>query len=201
MFGIYDNGEIIAQFAAPMTMRSNAPVFLSDSLSLKRKAKYRGSQRWELETNLEPLSHGGNQLMVNMVVNNYNNTVDIVIPQNIGVMKERVEATLGPVATGSQYASTVNIASTNPEAYIPAGQFLKFSNHSKIYMVTEGLSGNGTLHVYPPLVIELPADPPTNIYIDGVRMACYYDTETVIGMSYTDGILMDNGSIKLIEAL
>jgi hypothetical protein len=32
-------------------------------------------------------------------------------------------------------------------------------------------------------------------------MSCLYDTTTVIGMAYTDGILMDIGSIRLVEKL
>ena len=59
IYGILKEGtqDVIAQFAAPMSMRSNRPIFSSDTLSLKRDISERPAQRWELETNLVPLSY------------------------------------------------------------------------------------------------------------------------------------------------
>jgi hypothetical protein len=36
---------------------------------------------------------------------------------------------------------------------------------------------------------------------DDVQMSCLFDTDTLTGMSYTDGILMDLGTVKLVEKL
>jgi len=54
MYGIYDTStsKVIAEFVSPITVRSNQPVFISDTLSLKRSAYKRATQRWEIETKL-----------------------------------------------------------------------------------------------------------------------------------------------------
>jgi hypothetical protein len=55
------------------------------------------------------------------------------------------------------------------------------------------------LNIFPPLRVSI-----TSIVVsfrDDVIMNCMYDTDAVSGMSYTDGVLMDMGTIKLIERL
>jgi hypothetical protein len=54
--------------------------------------------------------------------------------------------------------------------------------------------------VYPQLRKAVPSGTIIN-YQDDVIINLKYDTDTVIGMVYEDGILMDNGVIKLIEAV
>jgi hypothetical protein len=57
-----------------------------------------------------------------------------------------------------------------------------------------------TLHIYPQLRKNV-AQTTVIKYQDDVIINLKYDTDTVIGMVYEDGMLMDNGTIKLIEAV
>ena len=79
MYGIYDNGEVIARFTAPLTIKSNQPVFVSDTLSLKRFISRRSAQRWEINAGLEPLTTDAQDLMVNLVTKGYSETVTIIV--------------------------------------------------------------------------------------------------------------------------
>ena len=199
MYGIYENGEVIAQFAAPLTIRSNQPVFVSDTLSLKRFISRRSAQRWEIDAGLIPQSTSAQNLMVSLVTKGYSETVTIIVPQNYGVIKART-ATGTATGTGSAGSSSVTVSGLI--GLIPKGTFVKFSNHSKIYMTTTNVtfvSGvNNTISVFPALVSSASG---TMTYADNVQMQCLYDTDVVSGMVYSDGILMDNGQIRLLEKL
>lgn len=195
-YGIFDNGEVIAQFVAPITLKSNRPVFVSDTLSLKRQVTKRAAQRWEIETQLEPLSSGGNKLLVNLVTKGYSETLQIITPQSVGVVYART-STSSPIATASAGASAVNVSSN--ANLIPKGTFIKFSNHSKVYMTTSDLTGTGSVGIYPELIVAVSNTSFT--HRDDVIMTCVYDTDTVSGMTYSDGILMDVGTVRLLEKL
>lgn len=197
MYGIYENGQVIARFTAPLTVRSNQPVFVSDTLSLKRQITRQSAQRWEIEAGLEPLSTSANDLFVNLVTNGYTQTVSIIVPQNYSAKSKRTANNNSVIATGSAGSSQVTIEDSS--GLIPKGTFIKFANHSKIYITTSNLIGEGNLNIFPNLLVNL-----TDIalsYKDDVTMSCLYDTDVVRGMVYSDGILMDLGTIRLVEKL
>ena len=196
MYGIYENGEVIAQFTAPLTVRSNQPVFVSDTLSLKRFISRRSAQRWEIDAGLEPHTDNAQDLMVNLVTKGYSEAVTIIVPQNYGAMKART-ANGTATATGTIGSGQVSIS-----GLIPKGTFIKFSSHSKVYMTTTNVTFTtgtpSTISIFPTLVAA--ASGVMN-YKDDVQMQCLYDTDVISGMVYSDGILMDNGQIRLLEKL
>jgi len=197
MYGIYDGGAVIAQFVAPMTVRSNQPVFVADTLSLKRSTKKRGAQRWEIETHLMPLVHTANELFVDLITKGHTAPTQIITPQNYGVIKRRTSNSPSVTATGNKHASIITIASNS--GLIPKGTFIRFSVNSKVYITTEDITGNGQVGIYPALQADLSASSMT--HQDDVIMNCYYDLDVLSGMVYTDGIVMDSGAVKLVEAL
>jgi len=120
----------------------------------------------------------------------------VLTPQNYGA-KWNSTSTVTPTASGSQGSSSVAI--TGNTGLIPKGTFVKFSGHSKIYMTTTNRSGDGALFVYPNLIANVSSN--SMVHQDDVQMTCLYDLDTVSGMIFTDGILMDMGTIKLVEYL
>jgi hypothetical protein len=197
MYGIYENGAVIAKLVVPMTVRPNQPIFSSDALSLKRHTSRRSAHRWEIETRLEPLTGGANTLFVYFVDKGHDGIVQVITPQNIGVIKARTSVS-SVTATGTSGSSSITIA--NNSGLIPAGTFIRFGNHSKVYMTKADITGNGALSIYPNLRTAVPAGTSVK-HRDDVIMNCKFDTDTVIGMQFEDGILMDNGVIKMIEAI
>ena len=123
MYGIYENGEVIAQFTAPLTVRSNQPVFVSDTLSLKRFISRRSAQRWEIDAGLEPLMNDAQDLMVNLVTKGYSEAVTIIVPQNYGVVKAR---TAIGTATASGTIGSGQVSVSGLSGLIPKGTFIKF---------------------------------------------------------------------------
>lgn len=196
MFGIYEGGNLIAKFTAPLSVRSNKPIITSDALSLKRYSSVSTAQRWEIETGVEPLSHTANELMVHLVTKGNTEIINIKMPQNYGVMRLH-EAGGTPLATGALLANAVTINSHS--GFIPKGSFIKFAGHSKIYMARSSLRNNGVLNIYPRLVGVV-----SNSQVStgaSVIANFYYDTDVMTGMTYTDGILMDIGTVRLVEHL
>jgi hypothetical protein len=193
-YGLLDNGVVIAEFVVPLTLRTNKPVFANDSASLKRNVMKRSSQRWELEARFDPKRTGAHIVMTHMIVKGNTDVFQIIVPQNQGA-KQAKTSTSTPTCTGSLGATQVTVA--NNVGIIPTGTFIRFSNHSKIYMTTTTLTGTGPLGIYPQL--RIPQNATTFTFQDDVIMDCLYDTDTVQGMVYEDAILMDNGVVKIIE--
>jgi hypothetical protein len=138
------------------------------------------------------------ELQAHLIINGYGTTFTITTPQNVGAVLRRtttVNPTFGDTSAGP---STANV--TVNDGLIPVGTFIKFSNHNKVYMVGADRSGPGLLSIYPPLRVALTAGV-TCTFREDVVMSVKYDTDTVIGMVYSDGILMDPGVVTMIEAL
>lgn len=197
MYGIYENGEVIAKFVAPMTIKSNHPISISDTLSLKMQATRRAVQRWEISTNLEPLSSKAQDLFVNLISKGLSETVTVLVPQNYGAKLERTASGGSPTGSGSLGATQISVSGLS--GYLPKGTFIKFANHSKIYLTTGNITNSGTVGIYPALQTAVSSSIFT--FKDDVLMNCRYGTETTIGMTYSDGILMDLGTVTLIEKL
>jgi hypothetical protein len=197
MYGIYEGGKVIARFVAPLSITSNQPVSVSDTLSLKRQINRRSAQRWEISSNLEPLSYDANTLFANLISKGLYNTVTVLVPQNFGA-KFKKTATASITAIGAANSTQVTISGLT-SGIIPTGTFVKFANHSKIYLTTSDTTNAGTMNIFPALRLAVSGTSVT--YQDDVIMNCLYDTDTTIGMSYSDGILMDMGTVKLIEQL
>jgi len=198
MYGIWNGTQVIARFVVPISLQSNHPIFFADSLSLKRYSERRSAQRWELTTKLEPLYMEAGELQTHLIINGYGLSFTITTPQNVGVALRRT-TTANPIvaATG---AALSNVTVNTNNGLIPTGTFIKFSNHDKVYMVGADRNGPGVMAIYPPLRVALPLST-TFTFREDVLMKVKYDTDTVIGMNYDDGILMDVGQVKFIEAV
>jgi hypothetical protein len=83
-YGILNGTEMIAKFIVPLTVKSNQPVFSSDTLSLSRVSVKRNVQRWEIDANLEPLVGTANDLFAHLVTKGSSESFKIKMPQNYG---------------------------------------------------------------------------------------------------------------------
>jgi len=196
MYGILDdNSELIAKFVAPLRVTSNQPAFVSDSLSLKRSVKARSGQRWEVAAPVAPLSTSANKLFAMFVEKGNRKVFDITMPQNYGAVFNRKD--LNAVVGNASAGATTVLFSTY--SFIPAGTFIKFANHDKVYMTLEDRNRSGLVKITPPLRTQCVATLVS--WREDVIMKAYLESDVISGMSYTDGILMDNGELTFIEAL
>lgn len=195
MYGILLDSKRLLQFVTPLQVVSNQPETVVDSMSLDRKSSRKTAQRWEITANIEPTSKWANYLMVHTINRGHSGVLVAIMPQNISVINNRKALSTTISAVGNQFSTQVQL--TGVDGLIPAGCFIRFATHSKIYMATTYLATDGILNIYPPLLLDV-----TGVikYRDDVQMVCKYDTDTIIGMRFEDGVLMDLGAVKLIES-
>jgi hypothetical protein len=195
------DSELITRFSTPLSVISNQPAFVSDAASLRRVVSSQNVQRWEIETNLEP-TNDSSKFLVHNVRNGYNNIIYIRMPQVYRPASQRLPTTLTLTlsAGAAAGASVINIAGLGSREMV-AGEFITIgTTDKKVYLVTDaGSSGTG-VGIFPPLNSAKSSGNAVN-YGSKVTMQARYDPTMSLGIKYSDGILSDPGSIKLVEAV
>jgi hypothetical protein len=191
------DSELQYIFSAPLAVRSNQPAFISDTLSLKRKTNSQNVQRWEIEADIMPTNDSSN-FLVHSVLNGHTNVFYLRIPQVFTPTKLSQTLSLSMINTKAQGSSTIDL--TGLGALDLTGQFINFAGDSKVYLITsKGTSGIG-VGISPSLISTVTAG---TLLVTGDKVTMYarYDADTQLGITYTDGVLSSQGSVKFIEAL
>lgn len=184
------DSEILLPFSTPLSVESNYPVYGSDTISLRRvTASSVNAQRWELEVNLVP-SNNSPSYLTHSVKNNSSKVFFLRMPQVYG----KSSAPTGIAVTSTAAANATNVA---VNLALPEGEFIRFANHNKVYLV---VTGGTTAEVFPPLRNSVPSS--TVVYTGGeVSLRASYDLSSTNGIRYVDGVLSDPGSVRIIERL
>jgi hypothetical protein len=191
--------ELKIGFVAPLTIQSNQPAIVTDSLSLRRRVSYQKVQRWEITTNLDPENTTANYL-VHSVRNGYTEIFYIRMPQVFRFYNNMPKNLSLVLASSAQAGDTsINISGLGLNE-MNEGEFINLYGDSKVYLVVKAGSGGAGVEIYPPLMSSKAAGLPI-LYGDTVTMAARYNSDVILGIKYTDGVLSDPGSVKLIEAL
>jgi hypothetical protein len=192
---------------APFRLSSNEPVFSADAVNLRVRRVRQGSQRWEME--FKVVMTDATNTFADMITT-FHDAVTLEMPQ-LNVRGEVISSgtSTGAITTssGGEPAGddTIAISGLVTGTTINKGRFIKFSSHDKIYMVTETVTGDGSdfLKIYPSLRQTITSGDQV-LYrddVDAITFTAYRDISNVQGITYTDGILSDLGTINLIEAL
>jgi len=187
---------------APFRLSSNEPVFSSDSVSLKVRRVRQGAQRWELEFGL--ILQDSSSFIADSV-STFHDAQTMEMPQlNVrGTTISQGTSTVPVTVNGFHSAGETEVALASANGTIAKGRFIKFANHDKLYLVTALYSGTGDISIYPALVSNVPT---ATAFLyrdsgDSITFTAYRDISNVQGITFTDGILSDAGTINLIEAL
>ena len=205
LFGILKGGdvdntgldsELSAVFSTPLTITSNQPVLAADTLSLRRKTMGQRAQRWEIITNICP-TVGSNEYLLHSVFHGHEKTFQVRMPQ--------IPKT--PYSNAALYLAADYVKGETNLSYYPettgdliAGEFICFSNTRKVYLVLSVDTVNQEFELFPPLVDDMQFD--EAIYHgDMVTLYAKFETSTGLGMTFIDGLLMDPGTITILEDL
>jgi hypothetical protein len=188
---------------APLTIRSNEPVFVADTISLKQQRASQGAQRWELDFQIQTKDIEEDYFVT--MVTGIEEAKSMVMPQLLAVDKKITVTNNGVPSTTAAGANTVNI-NFNQTGFLPKGSFIQFSNHNKIYMTTTNvntITAAVAVPIYPSL--RLAVNTINQVYHpkSGIKPSFQYfrSLDTLQGITYEDGVLVNPGTIKLIEAL
>ena len=188
------DSELNCVFATPVSIVSNKPENMSDTLSLKRVGAATGAQRWEVQAQIAQMSDA-TDFFINTVTKGKSNKVYIRMPP---ILKQTMTpAGMTPTVNGT-FSAGVNVVTTAGFTNCKKGEFIQFASHSKVYLVTNYASNNITIE--PPLVSLLSTG--TSIkYGDLVTLHAKMDTSSIIGITYENGTLASPGQYKFVEAL
>jgi hypothetical protein len=176
-----------ARIVAPVSFETDELLFVNNTLTMRQERLTFSGQRWRITFNVQP--QGNANILVHML-NRLIDSFDFTVPQPddpklFAPLSSTTSATASKGATGFQTAAT-----------LPAGRFVKFANHSKVYMVTSQTGQSTTL--YPALEAELPSGTAFN-YGNNVVMRVYYDDSQTRGITFENGLLSNPGTVTLVE--
>jgi len=197
----YKNSQILA----PVSIVSNEPMFDMTTVSLKTRRASQGHQRWELSFNIQPTDNNIEETLLAGVDNL--NSETMIMPQMTSVV-DRFSFS-GPAtvsATALANSTTVNISDTiTNSGTIPKGYFIKFNTSDKLHIVTSDSTfssntGEVVVSIYPKLTqnVNLGSQLLTG---DSVVFSYYKDINNQTGITFTDGVLANPGTITLLEAI
>jgi hypothetical protein len=194
--GEIDDSSVGIVFSTPLTISSNQPILAADTISLKRKTMGQRAQRWEIVTNVCP-TVGSNEYLLQSVINGHDKSFRVRMPQipnskySNAVLSVLVEALKGGVDIFYTPETTGDLI---------AGEFINFANHKKVYLVTSVDQEANAITIFPPLLANVDAGELIS-HGDSTILHVKNETSTVLGMTFVDGLLMDPGTITLIEDL
>ena len=187
-----------AKVLAPFSITSNDPVFDVDTVSLSKQRVSQGAQRWELSFSTVTSGTTEADMLVG-VIDGITSAETMVMPQLPSVARlNTASASLVISAGAAAGASAVTVVS---DGIISKGSFIKFSNHTKIYMVTADVAaGTVPVSIYPSLRSAVTVSDVVNTGAS-VSLSFYRDVSNLRGLTFTDGILSSTGTVNLVEAL
>jgi|TARA_Y100000289_G_scaffold20463_1_gene19734 hypothetical protein len=135
--------------ASSVSITSLEPTLVSISQNLKRQVRKRGGQRWQLEVEFPPMTRSEFAPIYAFAIKQKGQfeTFTYVPPV---VSTSQGDTTESPVVDGAltvgASSATIDGLTASESGIIKAGDFFKFSGHSKIYMATADMDADGTGH-------------------------------------------------------
>lgn len=155
-----------------INIESDDPTVFSESASGRMQSRKIGGQKWRLTASYAPMSQADFlPIWAFTVKQRGRHGVFTITPPEISSNSGSGTGTVTCTAA-SAGASSVTIAGLTGD--IKAGSFVKFANHTKVYLVTADRSGAGALEIVPPLVTAVAGaeqliynSVPFNVRLDG----------------------------------
>jgi hypothetical protein len=194
----YYNGSKIQ---TPYTITSNEPIWSTTTVSMKEIRASQNAQRWELD--FEIITKEASTIFL-QGIKELKTTSTMVMPQ----FPEVVENT---TAIGSMFANSINSAgataitvdTSGATGTLSDGSFIKFDNHSKVYLVDGDVSlfgSSATINIYPGLRAPLALTDSVKFGDDCV-ISYKKDISSLSGITFNSGVLVSPGNVRLIEAV
>lgn len=193
-----------AEILAPLSIVSNEPIYEVDTVSLSKQRASQDVQRWELSFNTIGTPETQQQMMISAITGIIS-TNTMIMPQLPEV--DRLFTVTANTATVSvpalAGATQVIISGAGKTGFLPKGSFISFSNNDKIYMTTtdaDFTSGDATVRFFPKLQSPLTTSHSLEMS-SSVQLVYYRDISNLTGITFSDGVLSNAGTITVIEAL
>jgi len=135
--------------ASSVNIKSIEPTLVSVTQNLKRQVRRRGGQRWMLEVQFPPMTRSEFAPIYAFAMKQQGQfeTFTYIPPVISTSQGDTTESPIvdGAVSVGANSA-TIDGLTASESGIIKAGDFFKFSGHSKVYMATADMDADGTSH-------------------------------------------------------
>lgn len=194
--------------SAPFTIESKKVVLSSETASFKSYRRSGEGQRWDLTFTL--LTDNPEDIFVDMLDNDVE-VSSMIMPQLTSVDKLINNITVYPTVLEQRVAGQTVIAinASNSGSYesntkaIPKGSFIQFANHDKIYAVKSEVAANAYVNmtIFPALQATVPPNTQIRLSNTPIKPVFTYtrNSDQISGITFSDGLLVDVGSITLQE--
>jgi hypothetical protein len=190
--------------ASDIQVQSIEPTLVSTTISLKRQVRSRGGQRWMLNVSFPPMTRAEFAPIYAFSVKQKGQYETFTyVPPTISTTRGSSGETPvvdGAISAGAVTASVDGLTASTSNI-LRAGDFIKFSDHTKIYMVTDDMSSDGsgdaTLNFHPAATEAIPNN--ATITIASVPFTVsFQDDVREYGTNYTN---LYSYEIALIEVV
>lgn len=195
----YYNGAAIL---APLKITSNEPTFEMTTVSLKTQRASQGAQRWELSF-ATATSAATEADAILGAIEGITTADTMIMPQLPSVVAANTAGV--SLVISANVAAGLSAVTIVSDGIISKGSFIKFSNHNKLYMVTADVAASVasapvSVAIYPALRSAVTTSDTLKTG-SSVVLTYYRSIDNAMGITFTDGLLSNAGSISLIEAL
>lgn len=201
----YFQGQPIA---APFTIESKKIILASETASFKSYRRVGEGQRWDLSFNI--ITDNPQDIFDSMLDDNIT-VSSMTMPQLTTVDALVSNITSYPTVLEQRLAGQTSIAlnTLNTGSYdsntksIPKSSFIQFSGHDKIYSVRSevAVGASVTMTIFPAL--QATVNPNETVYLTNTPLKPQYtyrrSADQISGITFSDGILVDPGGIRLEE--
>lgn len=125
---------------------SNTPTIVNKSLSGVENRSQVAAQYWSFTAVFENLTDSQRRELWGFLMSNRGNlnSFTISLPDTLNDTGSSYSSTITSVNGSSGALSATGTVTSNNTLIVKAGDFIKFNNHSKLYMVTADATSNGS---------------------------------------------------------
>jgi len=194
------NGSAIV---TPFTIVSNEPHFDMTTVSLKTQRSSQGHQRWELAFSTVNTDTTEVDALLG-AIQNFDQAQTMIMPQLPSCQGDHFNTDPNVYQSYTAGTTTVRISKGGTTGKLPKGSFVTFSNHDKLYITTNELDlttlAAADVGIYPALKTSVTSSH-TLQTASNCLLTYYMDIDNAMGVTFSDGILSNTGTISLVEAV
>lgn len=138
------------EFSA-VNVKSRASVLRSETKSGRTQSRSIGAQRWAFTAKYNDMTRDEFAPVYAFVISQDGSVGEFDVTPPV-ISGTRGDASGSLATTTSAAIGESSITVTGITGSLKTGDFIKFANHSKVYMLTAGRSGGGVMEFTPPLL-------------------------------------------------
>jgi hypothetical protein len=183
------SGTLTTNYFTSASITSESTTRISESMSRKTQRKSVGGQHWMIQLDSKNLDRSELGQLYSFLAKQQGSFDNFTVVPPIYGSTASEDAGGNPTITDDFAAGVTQVKANQGTGSLKAGDFIKFSNHDKVYMLTadvdQDISTQETFEFTPPLVTAV--DNTTTIDYNDVAFKVYLTNDRTAFKTNTDG--------------